>query len=98
MTQSKPGPKRNEDSKRNSKEWVAFTCFVRPSVRNRVQDAVHQLKQCGIATPDDQSEIVNDALMSWLGTVEPLMAQVQLSQLQRAAEQSNGRFFTNTIA
>ena len=55
---TKPGPKPNPESKRNSDGWVAVTAFLTPPTRSRLQNAIHKLKQAGIGTPDDQSEVL----------------------------------------
>ena len=68
----------------SSKEWVTFTCFIRPEVHARVQEVIRQLKLCGISVTGDQSEIV----VSWLNVVEPLLAQARMLRLQRAAAQA----------
>ena len=51
MTTSKPGPKPNPDSKRNSADWVPVTAFLTPATRTRLQDAIHRLKNVGIQSP-----------------------------------------------
>ena len=67
---AKPGPKKQKDSKRNSDNWAAFTAFLRPITRKRLQVLVHALKLCGINDPDDQSEAVEAALAPYLNKME----------------------------
>ena len=67
---AKPGPKKQKDSKRNSDDWVAFTAFLRPDTRERLQKLIHGLKMCGINNPDDQSEAMEAALAPYLNKME----------------------------
>ena len=67
---AKPGPKKRRDSKRNSKEWVAFTAFLTPDDRDRLQKVIHGLKMLGIHSPDDQSEALHQALQPYLNKME----------------------------
>ena len=67
---AKPGPKKQKDSKRNSDEWVAFSAFLRPVTRKRLQTLDHALKLCGINNPDGQSEAIEAALAPYLNKME----------------------------
>lgn len=86
MSSSKPGPKPNPDSKRNSDDWVAVTAFLTPSTRTRLQDAIHRLKNVGIQSPADQSEVLELAVTAWLDQVEPVLIQVDAAQLAKAMQ------------
>ena len=55
---SKPGPKRRAESKRNSDDWVAFTAFLTPTTRKRLQDVIHMARSAGVIDPVDQSEAI----------------------------------------
>ena len=67
---AKPGPKKQKDSKRNSDDWVAFTAFITPDDRDRLQKVIHGLKMLGIHSPDDQSEALHQALQPYLNKME----------------------------
>ena len=93
MTSSKPGPRPNPESKRNSDGWVPVTAFLTPATRSRLQDAIHRLKLSGIQSPADQSEVLELAVTAWLDQCEPLLTQVMAAQEWRAANPVKQRFF-----
>ena len=72
-----PGPKRRAESKRNSPDWVAFTAFLKPDTRDRLQKLIHTAKMTGTTDPGDQSEALEAALQPYLQKMEkPLKAQL----------------------
>ena len=79
-----PGPQPKPESKRNSDDWVAFTAFLTPATRKRLQDAIHSLKKIGVPSPADQSEVLELAVTAWLDQVEPVLIQVDAAQLAKA--------------
>lgn len=82
MTTSKPGPKTNPDSKRNSDDWVAFTAFLTPATRDRLQKFIHRLKACGLASPSDQSELLERAVKALLDQLDPLLLEIERLQME----------------
>lgn len=91
MTTSKPGPKQNPESKRNSDGWVPVTAFLTPGTRTRLQNAIHRLKNVGVQSPADQSEVLELAVTAWLDQVEPVLIQVDAAQLQKAMQKQRFR-------
>ena len=80
MTNSKPGPKPNPESKRSSDDWVAFTAFLTKATRARLQQFIHQLKACGLMSPSDQSELLERAVTASLDQLEPLLREIKRLQ------------------
>ena len=68
------GPPRNPDSKRNSPDWESFTAFCHPSTKERLQKLIKALNTAGFG-PQDQSEVLDEALTKWMNCAEPLVRQ-----------------------
>jgi len=81
MQRSKPGPKRRAESKRNSPDWVAFTAFLKPETRDRLQNVIHMARSAGVADPADQSEALDAALQPYLAKMEKSMKAKLAKQL-----------------
>jgi len=64
-----PGPKKRAESKRNDPYWTAFTAFMPTTYKKRVEHVVRMSidTQSG---PQDQSELLRDALEMYLPSVE----------------------------
>jgi hypothetical protein len=78
---SKPGPKRRAESKRNSPDWVAFTAFLKPETRDRLQNVIHMARSAGVADPADQSEALEAALQPYLSKMEKSLKAKLAKQL-----------------
>ena len=78
---SKPGPKRRAESKRNSPDWVAFTAFLTPDTRDRLQNVIHMARSAGVADPADQSEALEAALQPYLAKMEKSLKAKLAKQL-----------------
>ncbi|KZR86257.1 hypothetical protein MITS9509_03496 [Synechococcus sp. MIT S9509] len=78
---SKPGPKRRAESKRNSDDWVAFTAFLKPDTRDRLQNIIHMARSAGAADPADQSEALEAALKPYLQKMEKSLKTKLAKQL-----------------
>ena len=77
------GPKRRAESKRNSDDWVAFTAFLTPATRDRLQKLIHMAKMTGVEDPGDQSEAVEAALQPYLDKLEKRLKAKALKQLDQ---------------
>ena len=82
LQRSKPGPKRRAESKRNSDDWVAFTAFLTPDTRDRLQKLIHMAKMTGVTDPGDQSEALEAALQPYMDKLEKRLKAKALKQLE----------------
>lgn len=66
---SKPGPKRSATSKRNDPNWRANTMYLREETKAQLERYLHLAKldsRPKANHPDDQSELMDQALQEWL--------------------------------
>ena len=77
-----PGPKRKAESKRNSDDWVAYTAFLTPATRDRLQKGIHAAKIAGVTDPGDQSEALEAALQPYLAKLEKQLLAWAFKQLE----------------
>ena len=64
-----PGPKKRADSKRNDPYWTSFTAFIPTTHKKRVEHVVRMSKDAETG-PQDQSEVLRDALEKYLPSME----------------------------